>query len=275
MQVINGMKDITSSSNPIIKEVKGLYKKKERWNKNLFIIEGVKIVEECIRWGKTPKYILFSEELFSVNGGEELFSILKNKNSQNLIKVPNSLFRELADTEKPQGILAVVDFNISKIDEVVKNKGNFIIILDELQDPGNVGTIIRSADAFGASGIIMTENCVDVYNPKVVRATMGSLFHIPITYIKDKKEIINYLKDRQIRIYTTSLQGETYIYDADFKENFAFIIGNESKGVTEEMIKFADLLIKIPMEGNAESLNAAIASSIIMYEVARQRANIS
>lgn len=273
MQVINGMKDITSSSNPIIKEVKGLYKKKERWNKNLFIIEGVKIVEECIRWGKTPKYILFSEELFSVNGGEELFSILKD--NHNLIKVPNSLFRELADTEKPQGILAVVDFNISKMDEVVKEKKNFIIILDELQDPGNVGTIIRSADAFGVSGIIVTENCVDVYNPKVVRATMGSLFHIPITYIKDKKEVINYLKDRQIRIYTTSLQGETYIYDADFKENFAFIIGNESKGVTEEMIKFADLLIKIPMEGNAESLNAAIASSIIMYEVARQRFNIS
>lgn len=265
------MKHITSSSNPKIKEIKGLKRKKERWQKKLYLIEGVKIIEEYIKWVGVPEYILFSDELFSVTGGEELLK--KIGNCHELIKIPNNLLRELTDTENPQGILGVAKFNDTKYEELLKGKNKFVIILDELQDPGNVGTIIRTADAFGASGVVLTNNCVDVYNPKVVRATMGSLFHIPIVFADNKIDIISRFKNDDITIYSTSLEGEKYIHETDLTENIAIIIGNEANGVSNELIKISDYLIKIPMCGKAESLNAAVASSVAMYEVARQRAN--
>lgn len=264
------MKNISSSSNPIIKNAKSLYRKKERWNKKLFLIEGVKIVGECIESGIEPIYILFSDVLFSTTGGERLFNKIK-RYDEKLVKLPNKLLKDISDTENPQGILAIVKFNILELDILFKMKDKFFIILDELQDPGNMGTIIRTADAFGASGVVVTSNCVDIYNPKVVRSTMGSLFHVPIVYIEDKLQIINKLKSKKIQVYATSLESANYIYDVNFKRDFALIIGNESKGVSEEILALADGTIKIPIIGNAESLNAAIASSIIMYEAVRQR----
>lgn len=266
------MKDITSSSNPIIKEIKALKRKRERWLKKLFLIEGVKIIDEYIKWGRVPEIILFSSELLNVTGGEELLKKIKKYNME-LINIPYNLLKDLTDTENPQCILAVVKFNDSNLEEILKERNKFIIILDELQDPGNVGTIIRTADAFGVNGIIMTNNCVDVYNPKVVRATMGSLFHIPIVFIDNKIDLISNLKNRGIKVYTTSLEGENYIHEIDLTKDIAIVIGNEANGVSDELINISDLLIKIPMYGNAESLNAAIASSVAMYEVARQRVN--
>lgn len=264
------MKKISSFSNSIIKEVKGLYKKKERWNKELFLIEGVKVVEEYIKLDMEPIYILFSENLFSINGGKELFNIIK-RYDERLIKLPNKLLKEISDTENPQGILAVINFNVSKMEELLKKRDRFIVILDELQDPGNVGTIIRTADAFGANGVVLTSNCVDIYNPKVVRSTMGSLFHIPIAYVEDKLCLIESLKKEDIKIYAASLESARSIYNVDFKRDFAVVIGNESRGVSQEVLDLVDASIKIPIIGGAESLNAAIASSIIMYETVRQR----
>ena len=266
------MKYITSSSNTTIKDIKGLKRKRERWNKKLYLIEGVKIVDEYIKWVGVPQYILFSEELFDVTGGEELFKEIETCHSD-LIKIPYNLLKELTDTENPQGVLSVVNIFDSKLEELLKGENKFIIILDELQDPGNVGTIIRTADAFGASGVVLTNNCVDVYNPKVVRATMGSLFHIPIVYADNKIKLINSFKNKGITIYSTSLEGESYIHETDLTKNIAIIIGNEANGVSNEMIKISDSLIKIPMYGKAESLNAAVATSVVMYEVARQRVN--
>ncbi|WP_077367196.1 23S rRNA (guanosine(2251)-2'-O)-methyltransferase RlmB [Anaerosalibacter sp. Marseille-P3206] len=266
------MKYITSPSNPTIKGIKGLKRKKERWEKKSYLIEGVKIVDEYIKWIGNPECILFSEDLFNVTGGRELFKKIEELNI-NIINVPNNLLKELSDTENPQGVLAVGKINDFKLDELFQSKNKFIIILDELQDPGNAGTIIRTADAFGASGVVLTNNCVDVYNPKVVRATMGSLFHIPVVFADNKIELINHFKNEGIKVYSTSLEGKNYIHEVDLTEDIAIIIGNEANGVSDEMISISDFLIKIPMYGKAESLNAAVATSVVMYEVARQRVN--
>lgn len=261
---------ITSSSNSIIKEIKSLHRKKDRWMKKSFFVEGIRAVEECIKSSDKVEYLVYSDMIFDINGGKELLNKL-NLGNYRLSYISDKLFREISDTEKPQGILAVVKYDFKRAEEVLLDKGNFFILLDRVQDPGNMGTIIRTADAFGSNGVIVTEGCVDVFNPKTIRSTMGSIFHIPLLYYRSAGEAINELKENNIKIITTSLNAEDYCFDVDFKESLALVIGNEASGVSNEVIDVSDLLIKIPMPGEAESLNAAIASSVIMYEVLRQR----
>ena len=263
------MIDITSPSNPLIKEIKSLYKKKGRWAKNLYLAEGIKIVEECIDNDCPIVNIIYSDELLNTRGGQALFNRIKSYDR--LVHVSDKLYREISDTENPQGILAVIRFEVNSIENLKTRDNPFLLLLDEVQDPGNMGTIIRTADAFGIDGIIVTEGCVDIYNPKVVRSTMGSIFRTPIFHESDGVKIVEKLKDEGIKIYSTSLEGSQYIQNANFKEACVLIIGNESKGVSEDLHFMADELIKIPMMGGAESLNAAVASSIIMYEAIRQR----
>ena len=260
---------ITSSSNSKIKDIKSLYKKKERWNKGIFIIEGIKVVEECINNNYPLEDIIYSDELLKIRGGEELFEKIRNYN--NLINIPSKLFKEISDTETPQWIIATAKFKRNSIEEIQKNKNPFILLLEKIQDPGNMGTIIRTADAFNIDGVAITPGSVDVYNPKVVRSTMGSIFRTPIYHISNKLEFIEKLKNQKYKIYSTSLEAEKYIHEMDFSGASIILIGNESRGVSTSMSSLADELIKIPIPGGAESLNAGIASSIIMYEAMRQR----
>ncbi len=260
---------ITSSSNVKIKDIKSLYKKKERWSKEIFIIEGMKIVEECINNKYPLEDIIYSDELLNIRGGEELFDRIRNYNK--LINVPSKLFKEISDTETPQWIMATAKFKKNSIEEIEKSKNPFILLLEEIQDPGNMGTIIRTADAFNIDGIIVTAGSVDVYNPKVVRSTMGSIFRTPIYHISNKLEFIEKLKIQGYRIYSTSLEAKKHIHEIDFNDASIILIGNESRGVSDSISSLADELIKIPILGGAESLNVGIASSIIMYEAMRQR----
>ena len=263
------MKSIESSSNPIIKEIKSLYRKKDRWAKKRFIVEGINIVEECIDNGYPLIYIIYSNELLNVKGGRELFN--KISSHPKLIHITEQLYKEISNMETPQGIMGVSEFNIKSIHELSLKRDLSLLLLDRLQDPGNMGTIIRSADAFGIDGIIITKGCVDVYNPKVIRSTMGSIFRVPIFHEDDPVLAINRLKKEGIKVYSTSLEGSMYTYEVNFKVPFLLVIGNESSGVSSTIYSISDSLIKIPMIGDAESLNAAIASSIIMYESIRQR----
>ena len=263
------MINIISSTNPKIKEIKSLYRRKERWAKKLFLIEGIKIVEECIDNNYPITNIVYSDELFNVRGGEVLFN--KIKSYDGLINIPDKLYKDISDTENPQGILAVAKFEVNSIENIKVKKNPFILLLDQVQDPGNIGTIIRTADAFGIDGIIVTKGCVDIYNPKVVRSTMGSIFRVPVYHELDGIATIDRFKREGMKIYSTSLEESKYIQNINFKDASMLIIGNESKGVSKSLGSLADELIKIPMIGEAESLNVAIASSIIMYEVMRQR----
>ncbi|MGO1369614.1 MAG: TrmH family RNA methyltransferase [Senegalia sp. (in: firmicutes)] len=263
--------DIKSSSNKIIKEVKSLDNKKNRFKKGLFIIEGIRIIEDAIKSHEDIKYILYSDKLFDVKNGKELFNYVGNE--YETYKIDHNLFKDISDTENTQGIIAVLSMKNHEIKDMIKD-GTFIVILDKLQDPGNMGTIIRSADALGASGIIVSKGSVDIYNQKVLRSTMGSLFHMPIVQLEDTKEVILGLKNNNVKILATTLNHAKYCYDINLKEDIAIVIGNEGNGLDEEICDLSDENIIIPMDGKSESLNVAMASSIIMYEVLRQRRNI-
>jgi len=265
---------ITSSSNSQIKHVKSLQKKKDRWEKRNFLLEGVRATEESLKSKSDIEYILITEEmLFNVKGGREIYDTIKREGYR-YYHISQKLFRDIADTENPQGIIAVMKFDIKKLNEVLIDKGNFLIILDRVQDPGNMGTIIRTADALGVNGVIITEGCVDVYNPKTIRSTMGSILHMPLVYYDRVSDAIRELKERNIKIMSTDLESSEFCHKVNFTQDFALIIGNEASGISKDILSLSDNIIKIPMPGKAESFNAAIASAIIMYEATRQRLNI-
>lgn len=260
---------ITSSSNQTIKEIRGLYRRKERWARRLFIAEGYKIVEECIDNNYPLAYTVMSDGFADAHNGMKLPNKLAG--CCTLIKVPNKLFKEISDTENTQGILAVARFKEYCISNVYQKPNPLMLFLDQIQDPGNMGTIIRTADAFGIDGIIVIEGSVDVYNPKVVRATMGSIFRVPIFHYSNAIEIVKDISSRGVKIYSTSIKYNTPIQRIDWNAASMVIIGNEAKGVSKDLQALADDSIGIEMKGKAESLNAAIAASIIMYEFNRER----
>lgn len=258
---------ITSSSNQFIKDIKKLNRKRNRWKEKKYIIEGIKIIEEAINENLKLNYIVYSEEALQNDELNKLLNTIENKAT--LVEVSNSIFEEISDTENPQGVLGVLSFDINNCDDIRKyNQANFIF-LDALQDPGNLGTIIRSADAFNISGIILGEGCVDPYNQKVVRSTMGSIFRVPIYMCENSITFLEDIKENGFNIISTDLNGLELSEGLKNLNKNIFIIGNESKGVREEYLNLSNKRIKIPMPGKAESLNAGVAASIIMYEITK------
>ncbi|MBB6218252.1 TrmH family RNA methyltransferase [Anaerosolibacter carboniphilus] len=262
--------EISSPENSIVKHARQLTKRKMREQWQEYIIEGVRIIKDALENEKSLKKILFCDELYETAGGEELLEELMQREIL-LYKIPVQLFKELSDTQNPQGIMALVSMDTYSIEDILSRDRGFYIILDRIQDPGNMGTIIRTADAAGADAIFITKGSVDLYNSKTIRSTMGSIFHLPILSTGNTSEIIALLKSQGVKIITTSLEGEKYYFEVDYREMCAIIVGNEANGVQQEDIMSSDILIKIPMLGKAESLNASVAASIVMYEVVRQR----
>ena len=248
---------ITSKDNETIKEIKKLKEKKFR--KDKFIVEGIKMVKEAINEKASIDKIVFCNLAMEKE--------IENLRNYDYIEVSEKIFKELTDVVTPQGVLAVINKSINnkKIDE----KANYILALDNLQDPGNLGTIIRTADAANLKQIIVSKDTVDAYSPKVVRATMGAIFRVNIVEVNDLKETLLNLKNENFEIVTTSLQTNNSIYDIDYNKKVV-VIGNEANGVEKEIIKMSDYKVKIPMPGKAESLNASVAASIMIYEYVRQ-----
>lgn len=261
--------EIESPKNPIIKSVKNLKKKKNRYLEGKFIVEGIKIIEEAIDEKIPMDYIIYEDKLLATQEG---LSLLEKSKNIKKIRVSQRVFKELSDTENPQGVLAVVEFKLVDIDllEVNKRENIFLVYLDGIQDPGNMGTIIRSADAFNIDGIILGPGCVDPYNLKVVRATMGSIFRTKIYSSSDPLGFFNKAKKQGINILATSLEGEE-LDTGILAGRSICIIGNEGSGVGQDILRLSNKAIKIPMPGRAESLNAGVATSIIMYESMKYR----
>jgi len=186
--------------------------------------------------------------------------------------VTDQCMNKMSDTDNPQGILAVVKQNRYTLPDLLGDgtKKPMIFVMDHLQDPGNMGTIIRMAEGAGATGILIGNNSADIYNPKVVRSTMGSIFRVPIMITEDLSSDLRMLKQAGITLYATHLSGKD-IYDEDFREPLAFLIGNEGAGLSDGITALADKMIRIPMEGKVESLNAAVSATVVGYETARQR----
>ncbi|NLC67381.1 MAG: 23S rRNA (guanosine(2251)-2'-O)-methyltransferase RlmB [Clostridiaceae bacterium] len=274
------MKPVSSGNNPMIKEIKSLKLRKYRERKGLFFVEGERIVEEALKSGAGIQRIVVAEKAAWDEKLAGLVSIAGARGYE-IIKVPESLFRDISDTENPQGVLAVVKMSTHSLKDIIRNstftgvgqKRNpgYFVILDEIQDPGNMGTIIRTADAAGFHGVIISNGCVDVYNPKVLRSTMGSIFHLPIHLSGDLAVTLKEVKASNIKIYAAHLKGNKYYYEVDMTQGAAIIIGNEARGISLESEKMTDVLVKIPMPGKAESLNASVAAGLLMYEAIRQK----
>lgn len=254
---------IESKENNLFKNTKKLKERKNRNKSNKYIIEGFRLVQEAFKAKVDIDYLIVTEESI-----EKIDQFLLNYISEDIkiYKISDNLFKELISTENPQGILAVINMNIMPLE----SNGNFYLLCDKLQDPGNLGTIIRTAHAAGVQGIILTKGTVDIYNEKTIRSTMGSVFYIPIHYDDDNLSLVKNLKEEGFNLVATSLDTDKNFFDVNLKGKVLLTVGNEGNGVSSEVLDIADTKVKIPMPGNAESLNVAIAASVIMYEKVRQ-----
>lgn len=259
---------ITSTSNQKIKRLVSLKKKrKARDEENVFLVEGVRMFREVPVRKLREVYV---SETFYRKEKQVLNQVLSGSRVTPEILL-DTVFAYVSDTKTPQGILCVVEQMRYSLDEAVGGVCPHIIVLDHLQDPGNLGTILRTAEGAGVTGIVMNRECVDIYNPKTIRSTMGSIYRMPFYYADDLEEAIHRLKEKGICTYAAHLEGKRDYDEEDYCRPCAFLIGNEGNGLTEEIADLADAYIKIPMEGQVESLNAAIAASVLMFEAGRQR----
>ena len=249
---------IESNQNKIIKEVNSLKAKKERDKTGLFILEGKRLVDEIPNSWEI-KYLLKAE------------SYSEDINFENVYTVKDSLFEKISETVNPQGILDVCHIKEFDVTNVDYSNSPFFVVLENVTDPGNMGTLIRTADAAGADGIFLSKGCVDIYNPKVIRATMGSIFHLPIYRNLNLMDLMEDFKNNNVKTLAAHLKGTSTPYKVDMTTACAVIIGNEANGLSDEISEMASDLVKIPMPGKAESMNAGIAGGILIYEAVRQR----
>lgn len=258
---------ITSITNGRVKYVQTLLEKsKFRKKEGRFVSEGIKMFDEA------PL-----DSICEVYVSESALPFFENKTKEKLEKtsyeiLTDAVFKKLSDTVTPQGILTVLKMQDYDLKDMIKDENSLVILLENIQDPGNIGTIIRTAEGAGVTAIVMTKDCVDIYNPKVIRSTMGSIFREKFCYTEDIKETINLLKEKGIGVYACALSKDSKAYDEyDYKKGTAFVIGNEGNGLKKDTIEASSNVCYIPMQGKVESLNASVAASLVMYEAFRQR----
>ena len=249
---------ITSPHNDIIKTVISLKQKRNRDELSLFVAEGYKQVSEIPPDIKI-KFVVSTEKYENFN-----------KNAATNYIVTERLFKKISSTETPQGILAVVEKKKYDIEKVLSDGNGIFVVCDNIQDPGNVGTIIRTAEAYSCKGIFFSKNCADVYGEKVVRSSMGAIFNIPIFQECDIVSLIKSFKQKRITVCALSLDADNVLSKFQIKNNVAVIVGNESSGISKEVLDVADNKIKIEMSGKTQSLNAAVACSVAIYEFSKR-----
>ena len=253
------MREISSKDNKIFRLCEQLSHKKYRDKLGLYLIEGENLLEEAVKNGAAIKTVLMCRDYRgSLFGTEDKAFCLSDK-----------LFEQLSQTETTQGIMAIVEKPELSPDLFLNRGGGNFIVLDRLQDPGNIGTILRTADAAGYELAIVMKGTADVFSPKAVRAATGSLFRMPVVFMDSVDELMEFTRAAGKKLVATCFDTDRYYYDENLKENIALIIGNEGSGISRELIECSDLKIKIPMHGNIESLNASVAAGILMYEAVR------
>lgn len=261
---------ITSTSNQTIKNLSKLVKMaKERKKQDVFVVEGIRMFAEIPQELHVETFA--TESFYEKN--QELFD------GRSYELVADHIMESVSDTKTPQGVMSIVKRKHYSVEEVcgkssymqsIGVENPLIMALENIQDPGNLGTILRTAEGAGVTGILMSRDTVDIYNPKVVRSTMGSIFRIPFCYVENLTNCIEELNDKGYSTYSAHLQGKTF-YDYNYRDSTIFCIGNEGNGLTKELSETTKCKIKIPMMGQVESLNAATASTVLMYEAMRQR----
>ena len=261
---------ITSKDNDFVKHVKKLKEKKYRDEYNEFIIEGIKIIEEAILEKAKIKTITICKDC--KNQSAISSELMSEVTKFDCIYVTEKIFLSMSDVTNPQGIMAIIEKEKIE-DKKVDYSDDIFLILDDIQDPGNMGTIIRTCDSLNMKQIIISKGSADVYNPKVVRSTRGAIFRLNIIEEENLIKTIKEMKNNKIKVYATDLKTDKSIYSVEYKKS-AIIIGNEANGVSKDLLNECSDRIKIPMLGKTESLNAAIATSIILYEANRNLGKI-
>lgn len=257
---------ITSTGNARVKNVIQLQTRaRARKDSRQFVAEGFRMVSEA------P-----ADRIVSIYASETFARC--NSGYMSTIQVPyemvsDNVFAQMSDTRTPQGILAVIKMAEYGIGDIIAHDKGLYVIVENLQDPGNLGTIIRMSEAAGVDGIIMSPNTVDIYNPKTIRSTMGSLYRVPFVYADDFAGTLEQMKSKGVELYAAHLEGSVEYTDPDYTKASAFVIGNEGNGLTDAVTNICSNRIRIPMAGKVESLNAAIAASVLTFEAARQRRN--
>ncbi len=258
---------ISSTSNPQIKNLVQLQSKaKERQEQNAFVAEGIKMFEEARDGGHLIKAYV-TEDLYEEKTGEnpDYFSGVPHE------VVTEQVMKAASDTLTPQGVLAVVRRKEYKLSELIHKSAVNLLLLEDLRDPGNLGTIIRTAEGAGVNGIILSQSSVDIYNPKVIRATMGAIYRMPFVYVPDFYEALQEIKAAGISVYAAHLKAAMEYDSFSYPDKAAILIGNEARGLSEEAAGLSSCNIIIPMEGKVESLNAGVAAALLMYEIYRQK----
>lgn len=260
---------IKSKENKTYKYISSLKTKKGRDFTGTFAVEGAKLAAEAAEYCGV-EILAFSQSYF-IRHGESVCTEKVFAGAETIV-FADSLFSALCDTETAQGILAVCRKKEWTLHEALENpeKSPLYVLLEEIGDPGNLGAIIRAADAAGASAVFLSGGCADMYSPKVLRAAAGSAFHLPIVENVDLISVVFELKNHGVLCAAAHLKGALYPYGIDLTRGAAFIIGNEARGLSMEITKAADVAVKIPIRGRAESLNAAVACGVLLYEAVRQ-----
>lgn len=263
------MEIITSRQNSIVKYIRSLRDKKTREQEGRFVIEGLNFVTEAISSGIIPEKLIISER--AGNNPKAIDIIKQVSNLDSIVRVNDSVMEYMSETETPQGVMALLQIpEVSLSFLPVRTKSIFIVV-DGVQDPGNVGTLIRTADAFGVTGVILTKGCADLYNAKTLRSTMGSVFHLPVLRDVAITELIDFLRSSSIYTAVTCLVEDALpIEESNLSFPLALVFGSEARGVSIELMQAGDLSIKVPMAGAAESLNVAVAAGIVVYEASKR-----
>jgi TrmH family RNA methyltransferase len=251
-----------------LKSLRALKEKKGRAEQGRFLIEGIHLCREALAADILPELLLYTQPAFETREVKEVVAAAQNRGIPNL-RVSESIIRALADTMTPQGIMAVI---APQPLSSALHRGHVFLLLDQVRDPGNVGTIIRTADAAGADGVFLGAGSADLYNAKVLRSTQGSVFHIPIFTEVDPPGLVRDLKAKGYRTFIAEPQATTLYTQVHFPRRFLLVVGNETRGVRDELKGQADELVRVPIRGRAESLNVAMATGVILYEALRQHA---
>ena len=260
---------IESASNQTVKLAASLYEKKGRDKSGLFPLEGERFVGELLtqKHSFRVSFFLLSDSFAAKHvGGVDAYEDLADT-----YIVPDALFRRVSEEEAPQGVLAVCEQKRHAPEDFLANDNPLLLILEEMQDPGNLGTALRLADAAGATGVLLSPGCADAYNPKALRAAAGSILRVPFAANVPVGEAVPLLRAHGVSVYAAMPDAEALPYAFDLTKPAAFLVGNEARGLSPEASCLADAQVALPMPGGAESLNAAMACGILMYEAVRQR----
>lgn len=268
------VENITSAQNQKIKTLLELQEKsKTRRKEGLFVVEGRRELEHCIATGYKVHTVFVCRDITGNDGFDEICTLAENAGGDRqcgIVEIPRQLYEKVAYRGSTEGVIAELYCKSHRLEDLAVKENPLVVVLESVEKPGNLGAILRSADASGADAVIVCDPLTDLYNPNLIRSSIGGIFTVP-TAAASSENTIKWLKDRNISIYTAQLQDSEWYYDTDMTKGTAIVMGTEATGLTDAWRKAADAHIKIPMLGRLDSLNVSVSAAILMYEAVRQR----